>query len=135
MFEGPMDEWVALSVGCFKDAGWDAVATPDDPGGGLFSVVIPPGQDDALLAVDAECALSIGTMPQAAVTEANARIAFDQAVIDHECLIEQGLSMPEAPSFEWYWGEYQRRQSPPWDPFVDATWDPNWRAAATECRS
>lgn len=135
VFEGQMEEWVSLFVQCFLDAGWEARATPDDPFGGYFTVVIPPGQDDALMAVDAECKRSVGTMPLPAIDEDNARVSFDQAVIDHGCLVDQGLSMPDAPSFEWYWSEYQRRQSPPWDPFVDATWDPDWRAAVTECRS
>lgn len=134
VFEGTESEWFVAYVGCLNDAGWEASVVDDPFEGETMQVVNPPGQEEAFRAVLAECDATVGQLPIPPVTEENAKIAYEASLTDYECLVSQGMSMPEPPSFEAYWGDYQQYQGPPWNPFADAARNPGYRDVVTACR-
>lgn len=128
-----VDEYVVAFRACLKDQGFDTF-DPDEPWAGQqYGIDIPPGQDAAFQAADARCLEDLGLNPPPPETEESARALYDQAAAEHACLVEEGMTMPSAPTFERFWDDMRRSGWPAWSPYMDVKANPDYARASAAC--
>lgn len=132
-FGGTQDEWIVATVECLRDAGWDAQADFEQDGFEIPSFTFE--QRDALMKAEADCARSVGELPdEPPMSAEEIGEQYDYFVEELiPCLTERGYQVDDPPSRDAFVEAYYSNDS--WSPYlnVDPVTEDDWREINREC--